>query len=375
MGYQVKICDQKTQIDSITKIFKPDLFIFDTNFGGYITGDIAAVLKKENQHIPLILLVPSNVKEKTRNQIVVQSLCDDFLALPFDQTDLYGKVTSLIESDNLPSTIFMEKLGSEQENEEARSSEKKEMIKGVVDCKSIGGLLFTLLRMRKSGDLLVRGEKRKLKARLRNDQLIEVFSTYIREDSFGHFLMDLRRISLKEHLSALRKSKEKKLLEGEILVRMDILSRQELHDYLSRHKLKKFLRLFSEPWKKADFRFFPNRETIQNASMQPMHIRKLLKLGLFKVANSDDLVDAFKLNGNKNRQVMVDGKVDEIGSMLSLNEEELEIARWLHAKSITDIKKYYPDQYNKVLRLLLLMMVCKTARMEDPNSPNSELSL
>lgn len=368
IGYQVKICDQKDQLNTIVSIFDPDLILYESGFGISSSSGMATQLKQEKNNTPFILLLPSNINEDTQKQMVLDSSCDDFLIQPFNQTELYGKVTQLIEADDLSSTIISQRNGSEQQNEKIKKRLKQEIIKGVVNCKSVGGLLFTLLRMKKSGDLLVKRNKGKLRARLRNGQLIDVFSTYIREDSFGHFLMDLRRISLKEHINAYKESREKKLFEGEILVRMDILSRQELWDYLSRHKLKKFMRLFSESWQKADFRFLPNQETIRNVTMEPYHINKLLRLGLFKVAQSGDLIDAFELDRNKSRQVLVDEQVDNIASLLNFDQEELEIARWLNAKSITDIKKFYPDRYDRVLRMLLLMMVCKVASIKEQES-------
>ncbi|HUS02959.1 MAG TPA: response regulator [Chitinophagaceae bacterium] len=100
--FEVATTTKGEETTGLVNTFNPSLIFLDINLGSVDGRDISRQLKsaEETKHIPIILFSANVFKES----MLHESLADDFVAKPFDVTDLLVKVNRLIGStDNAES--------------------------------------------------------------------------------------------------------------------------------------------------------------------------------------------------------------------------------------------------------------------------------
>lgn len=93
-NYEVATTTKAEETSDLIHTFKPALIFLDINLGAADGRDISRQLKTadETRHIPIILFSANMFK----GSMLKDSLADDFVAKPFDVTDLLVKVNNLI---------------------------------------------------------------------------------------------------------------------------------------------------------------------------------------------------------------------------------------------------------------------------------------
>jgi CheY-like chemotaxis protein len=98
-NFEVATTTKAEETIDMVNTFSPALIFLDINLGAVDGRDISRQLKttEETKHIPIILFSANMFKDS----MLHESLADDFVAKPFDVTDLLVKVNRFIgTSDN-----------------------------------------------------------------------------------------------------------------------------------------------------------------------------------------------------------------------------------------------------------------------------------
>lgn len=97
-NFEVATTTKAEETTDIVNTFNPALIFLDINLGVADGRDISRQLKtaEETKHIPIILFSANVFK----GSMLQESLADDFVAKPFDVTDLLVKVNRLIGTED-----------------------------------------------------------------------------------------------------------------------------------------------------------------------------------------------------------------------------------------------------------------------------------
>jgi len=359
VGYSSLHCKYEKKAVEVTLQAKPDLILCDSYLPIISGPELAKLFKSIEALAPIpFILITSNIPslrelERTGFEIVA----DDYIQLPFGLPDLYGLITKWLESDERPTSIADRLRGAL--SEQPAAPKIKPWNKGKVTCLSMGKLFSHLMQQPEMGTLQVRDERKKIKAYIDSDRLVEVKSNYIREDALGTFLLHRGLISPKENELSVKMAQEKGLRQGQILVQMNLLTPQDLKDYITQQKIDKFIKLFTESWNGAAFEFITEKIEQNKFSMLAVSLSHLLNQAILKTCSSIELLDLIKRNGKEHAFIQFNQSLLPLSQKLELDSDQIELLKQTEGWTIRQLQIKFPDLFEKHLRLVFLLLLTK----------------
>jgi len=361
LGYSVFSCEDGKESLDIVNSFEPDLILCESSLPVISGNELAELFKSHVRisSIPFILITSKmpTIEEIERAEIKIAA--DDFIKLPLDQSSVLGMIYKWIESDEKPKSIG-ERIAGELPAKPI-SKHVKSWRRGKVNCASLGRLLFHLLKGNDNGTIKFSGKRRKMTVLAKDGKIVDIMSNYIREDTLGLFLTQTHKITTQENKVSLKRAREKGYLQGKALMKMGLLTQRELEHILTQQKKKKFLRLFQGNWAGSLFEFIYEETEMDGFSMRPVELYKIIKMGLFKIAEQDSLYNIFIKNGKTGNKISISNNFENIANLLALEVGTRKKAIALQGQTIDGLKMSIPDQFDDLLRLAFLIIITKAA--------------
>jgi tetratricopeptide (TPR) repeat protein len=364
LGYAVKICNVPKTAVATAEAFLPALIICSSRLPVDSPTDIAAELKAH----PLLGLAPFLVigPQSDLDPEAAEAAVDDWIVPPVNQNSVFETVTRWLEDgDHPPVKIASSK--PEVKSDKPIDHQKKgssNWTAGPVNCARVGRALARLMASGADGDLLVKGTRRRLDAKISGGKIVDVNSNYIREDTLGTFLIQEERITRRENERSVDMAKEKGVPQGRMLIEMGILSEQELNVYLTKQKINKLLRLFTGTWEGGLYKFIPRDIPHEDSAMKPTPIQDVLRLGFLDSARVSELFERFVKNDRERTALVLAPNIEPHVKALGLPTSDLKLIAWLDRHSILDAKNQVPTQFDRLLRLASLLIATGSIRFK-----------
>jgi CheY-like chemotaxis protein len=364
VGYNVKTAaDAKSAVDMICH-FIPDLILCQSDLPGITGEQFAGLLRGYDQfkNTPFLLV------GRKGNTNPAPDAVSEVITLPFKRASLYGTVSNWLETTGQPrQDTTRETLNDLLASVTAETKpKKKKQGPKKVNCVTVSRTLSNLISDGQQGVLSFRGHQKAMDVLIRPGRVVDVVSTYIREDSFGSFLIRHKKLSPRENALSLKRAKAENTLQGQVLMSMGILDKRELEQCLTEHKAMKFMRLFEGKWDNAAYDFLPRSVATSEYTMESVPLRRVLKSGILTKAGGDDLYEAFVRNSKQDRPIHLTRHFGKVVEMFKLDRGGVGLAKWINYKTIDEIKLEIPEQFDSVLRLAFLLVVSNGARFGEP---------
>lgn len=368
MGYDIRILDNPSLVRQAYSQFQADVVLCYEGFSGISCVDIAEAFRLNGnfKKTPFLLMTPDPMPEN-ESPILNNKNVNDIIHLPVEQAELYGFVTNWIENDNpLPVGSLRSYNNPVDEPSVNKTPPKptqknglKNWTKGSVGLFTMGRLFSSLIQTKGTGILLIKGDRRKMKIWVEKGNVIDVNSNYIREDTFGRYLVSINKMSEKQNQKSLAIAQQHKLPQGEAMVKLGYLDSIQLCAYITDHKIVKILNLFQRRWYKAKFVF--NHEPFGHVStdFQNTPLIKIMSTGIMNVARKKDLYDTFFTNNKEKAKLCISENFHNLARALELGPTLTEQAMQINGNSIEEIKNIRSDQFENNLRLAFLLIVTR----------------
>ena len=360
MGYKVNIVDDPNIAYAAANRFNPDLILCYEDFHGKTGIEIADLMKTSEilSKIPFIIMSPRAEKENDTFQDMVMTKASDLIRLPVEQAKLYGFVSNWLESDNpTPVTTPNVRLINDNEKSNLKPKDETTSNKGSVSLYSMGRLFFNLINSKKTGTLLLKGDRRKMKVFIESGNVIEVQSNYMREDTLGKFLIGLNKLSEEQNQKSLEFARHNNVPQGLAIVRLGFIKEDQIGRYITEHKILKLLNVFQRRWYKSKFVFNEGALNCKDTQFRPTPLNKIVGTGIFNVARKKDIYETFFQKDKEKIKLQLSNHFDTLAADLDLGPALVEQAMRINGLSIEEIKSNREDQFENNLRLAFLMVV------------------
>ena len=365
MGYTVTLCNEPRMAVKRAEREKPDLVLCQHQTEGLTGMELGRLFKSNPVLAEVPFLLMSNtlppINEMVRTDI--QAWADDLVKLPISQSDLYGKVTKWLESDNrlraikqpVTNPLLLEK----------KPNKPRPWNKGSINCAKISRLLTHLHIKKPTGILDLKKNRTKMTVTIIEGAIIDISSNFIRNDSLGNFLIQQGNITPQENKVSLLCAQKEEIPQGKILVRLGMISERDLLEMVARQKVKKLLRLFEGSWDEGAYVFISRIVQPPPMAIEPVSPGRILKAGILKVAKPAMLYDTFAQNKKLNSNISLNPDWKERLAFLCLKQESLDVVEWIHGKNLAKIKKDASVRFDPLVRLAFLLLVSKAATFLD----------
>lgn len=359
MGYTVKVCDTANNAMEMIRNFDPNMILSGEQFHDLSGIDLAGFLKSQEKtaRIPFLLLSTANPAESD----ILPPGIDDIIRLPFNQTTLYGKVTKWLEAEEPPAP---KKPVIEQVRLKKPKPKKSEQpwASGRVWCLSLGRLFYNLLDSEQTGLLTLKNERGNMEIEIHTARVVNVTSNYLRNETFGHYLLQQRKITPSERRASFARSQELNLPQGRTLCVMGVLDETECERMVEKHKRAKLMKIFDGTWDGAAFKFQSKKIQKSKSSMKPVPLQLILRKGILEIASTTQLMRAIDRRKKADVRMYIEGDFNRLAEKLELDEDIIEKAVRLHAKTVIELRQLPPKRFSSLLRLAFLLLVTKGAR-------------
>lgn len=367
MGYDIRILDNPRLVRHAFTQFQADVILCYDGFPGISATDIAETFRHDGnfKKTPFLLLSPDQMPEDT-DSLSANKEINDIIYMPVEQAELYGFVTNWIETDNPLPTGSLRSYNQPVEDSEpdtppVKPSKKngKGWNKGSVSLYAMGKLFHNLVQSKATGIVLIRGDRRKMKIWIESGNIIDVNSNYIREDTFGRYLVSINKLSKEQNKKSLAIAQQHNLPQGEAMIKLGYLDSKQLREHITDHKIAKILNLFQRRWYKAKFVY--NQEAFGHVSpdFQVTPLTKIMAVGIMNVARKKDLYETFFTSNKEKSKLRVCENFHNLAKALELGPTLTEQAMQINGNSIEEIKNIRADQFENNLRLAFLLVVTK----------------
>jgi tetratricopeptide (TPR) repeat protein len=358
-GYLVKMCAASASLLPAAREFEPNVVLCDVALAGDPKNNLVGSFRNDPKlaNVPLTLIVPDDAARAEWEKRNPRARPQDFLVFPPTDSALWDFVRKWLENESLATPA-------------PAAAEKKEAdplatmtTKGKVDCRAVGRLLFRLLENRAAGDIVVQSDKHFLKAVVRDGLLVEVGSDYIWEDTFGAFLIRLKKITRTEHEASLRRAQQMNVLQGEALVRLEVITDQDRKQFLQQQKTLKFLRLFQGSWDGADYEFAPGVCELHEM-MTPVPLSSILKDGILNIAPSAELLKTFFPVDKRQAPLGLTDDFPVVCHLLDLPAADARAIDGCVGKSLDELSVSCADTFARLLRIVCLLRLGGALRVD-----------
>ncbi len=364
MGYTIYVQDNPRFALSSSDQFQPDLIMCYEDFVGMKGSEIAWSLKNTNEmkDIPFLMISPKPLTLETSELRLSDMKIDDLINLPVEQADLYGYVTNWLESDTpVPLSLLRYNEMPEGNVSEKGNGKKKSKTwsKGAVSPYSVGRLFHCLIKKQATGTLLVRGERRKLKACIEEGNIIDVQSNYMRDDTLGRYLMGIGKLTEEQHQASISQAAQDNSKQGAALVELGYFDADQLLACMTEHKLIKLLNLFQRRWYKSKFVFNEGPIEHRARDFHTTPLQRVISMGILNIARKKDLYETFYRKNKECSKLCICEDFDRLAQDLDLGPALVNQAMELNGSSLEEIKSCRADLFENNLRLAFLLVVTK----------------
>jgi CheY-like chemotaxis protein len=365
-GYRTDVCPRAKDAVAEVSAHRPDLIICDDKIPT-ITGRELARLFKSHEELSLIpfLLLTAHLPSVTElEKAGLRVLADDIVHLPLDEPKFLETVAYWLALEEPPRTLAERMTGPLSGVD--RPQDALPWNRGRSSCATIGRLLYRLYKDRSSGVLRLKGERRMLHALIHEGNLVDVKSNYIRDDTLGRFLLDLKRITPKANELSLKTALQENISQGQVLVRMELLDDAELDFYTAQQKIAKMTNLFEMGWNESVFEF--HRETIapNSFTMKPAPLARILTEGLFQIAEIEELQRIISEHRKESLPIRLDERFAEVAADLDLDEDTRDLAGGLAGVTVNQVMTREPEEEAaRHLRLAFLLIITEATYFDE----------
>ena len=359
MGYHVYVLDDPRRAELISRNYIPDMILCYDDFCETTGFDFAENIRKNNLLPDTRFLLMSSrpqMEDERERQWALEKV-DDLIQLPIEQAELYGYITNWLESDNPEPVSSLKAYNFQMVDPDPKAL--KAWDKGEVSLISIGKLFNMLIRTNQSGTLLIKGERRKMKVLIDSGNVVDVHSNYLREDSLGQYLVKANVLTKEQNEKSLDLAKKQDIPQGEALIQLCILEKDDLINCLTEHKILKLLNIFQRRWYKAKFVFREGPVGDNNRSFMATPLAKIIGTGIMNIARKKDLYDIFFRKNKERIKLNMNENFSRLARILDLGPALMDQARQLNGSSLEEIKAVRSDQFENNLRLAFLLIVTK----------------
>ena len=368
VGYKCVRCSDEKQAVDITLNYHPDLIICDQSLVVLSGNELARLFKSREQlsSIPFVLLTTRATGPADMERLGLRMFCDDVLVTPFNATALYGIVTKWLEGDEKPKTIVQQTQGPLAPEQDVHKPRRWD--RGDISVAATGKVIFHLLREKKVGRLLVKGDRKKMAAWIERGRLLDVESNFIREDSLGTFLVALKKITQRENEASYERAQKQGVHQGDVIVQMGLLSRNDVDVLVKQQKVVKVLGLFKSDWDGAAYAFQEQMPTAQVPRHLDSPLDMILKMGVFKAAKPEFLWETFEKNHKLDVPLQLSDQFPAVREVLRFDDALDARTRALVGRTLRDIRENGED-FEADLRLAFLLAVSRALEFGVTMSP------
>ncbi|MBZ0274234.1 response regulator [bacterium] len=364
MKYTAKTCDDARQAVTFTTQFKPDLIIANASLP-VISGTELARLFKSHEvlaGIPFLLMAyrrPPQVGSGVHQRVEA----DDYITLPLDQTKLYSAVTRWLESEERP-TSFMEEAEGPLRDDDASAPAAATPFRGRLTPVNAAKALLAIVGEQATGNLRIKQDRKKMKIPVERGRIVNVYTNFIREDSFGRFLVREGKITPSENAATLERAKNSSRRQGEILVQLGVLNEDEMARLLGHHRMEKVFALFTPGWLDGYFEF--RVEPLGDLDETPLNvaIADFVREGVLTVLKPQTAWETLERNGKIDQPLRKTGAFADFAQRLGLSTAQQRLAARLDGVRPVEFAEKFPDTADDVIRLAFLLAVGKAMTFE-----------
>jgi len=366
-GYIIEHIDNPKIAAGSTVQFAPDIILCETILPVVSGMDLARLFKshKKVAKIPFILLsldVPSE-DEMARADLTIHA--DDIIPLPINQRDLLKEISKWIDPKKRPPTISRRISGFLKADPAKKAKKAKSWKKGKINITSVTRLLYNIFDGRETGVIIIKGERRILKASIKDGALVDIVSNFSRLDTLGRYLIQIKKITRAQHERSFSLAKREGIFQGQALVKMKIISGNEMDIFVARHKMAKLHRVFEGRWEKTSFHFNQNIALDMAGAFSPIPVNDILNQGILSVAPLNSLFKVFVRNKKDDVPIKLRTNFNQVVSTLELDDILIKAAKSLDSLSMTNIKSATRKNHEILVRLSFLLIVTRGARFKE----------
>lgn len=377
MGYFVKATHEVASAITMSHMLQPDLILCDSSLPGFTGNKIVELFKKERafSQVPFVLITHKIPSQRMCDFINSGCPVDDYLCPPLEWISLYNIVSKWLENSKK-----VKKRSAQPTHEfrlksppKKRPSNRRQ--KGKVNVLSISRLFWNLAENESSGVLNIKKENH-INVHISSGKLVDIQSNYIPSDSLGRYLIQEKLITTRENKVSINEAKKQETLQGQILLRFNLIDNRDLLAHLTQHKSMKVFRLFQYHWKDSKYEFTPGKVKPELDGMRPLSLHKALKFGILNIANFNNLYDVFEKRKKFHLPIQLTNKYETISKQLSLEPNIREVILRYNMKSLYQIKKASNDDFKTLLRYFFLFIITQAAKFssvderKDTSSPH-----
>jgi tetratricopeptide (TPR) repeat protein len=220
-------------------------------------------------------------------------------------------------------------------------------------------MFVRLIATNATGALRVAGDRKMLRALVRDSDLIDVHSTHLRDQTLGRHLRTQSVITEEMEENAFALSIDLRVPYGQALMMLGALNRDQLVQHLTNHKVAKLTRVFAPEWSPAHLEFTPARADRRLEGMKPSALTEILYSGVMKTAAHKDVYDTFVRTNRMTRQMTLSKDFADIARLLRLPADDLARAKRFAGHTIQEVGTLNPMDFAHNLRLAFLLAAAK----------------
>lgn len=359
VGYTIRVCpESKTAVD-YALAFQPDLVISDDQLAVIGGAEMARLFKSQPNLVRFPFLLLAREESVSSAKRASRSLrADSILTKPFNQSEFYAVVSALLEGEVVP----------DRKDKDDPAESDFGLIRGTISPITLTRGLYSLLSSHVGGHLRCKSDRKKLRLSILNKRIVDAQSNYMRDDSLGRFLLQIGKITEKEHQTTLDKAAHAGETQGEILVRAGILTTAEMHETMRKLKVKETLALFEKSWQGGYFEFRPESVIVPPDHPANLKISDFLKQGLKRHVSIRWTIRAFEHKSRDRERMRLTPRFDDVCRLLELDREAVDMAHELQGRTIAELRTDPLFDANDLIHLVFLLSVTQGLALGDAPS-------
>ncbi|MCZ7583561.1 MAG: response regulator [Deltaproteobacteria bacterium] len=280
-GYEVYISRNGEDALEQLEELRPDLVLLDVLLPKMNGWDVCRQIKSRENGTPPPVILMSAVYKTPKMQLEAKQKygADEFVEKPFQLSSLMDMTVRLIgEPDAVaeaaPSAPADDAAAPAEEpaGGEAVVDDERVELEGTLDDVPFPELLHTLYVMGRPGRLEMTSDGKEKTISVMDGYPVSV-RTNIDDELFGNYLVRQHVITAEQCAEAVKKMEASGRLLGTVLIEMDLLSPQQVVNYLRMQVRDKLFEIFS--WPSGTYRFIEDRSVtgdLQNVEMSVANI-------------------------------------------------------------------------------------------------------
>ncbi|MCB1153584.1 hypothetical protein KDL45_08025 [bacterium] len=362
MGFRTRVCTEATQVPQFARDLKPDLVICDDDLIESTGPQIAQEFHSDQtlNSIPVVMLARRISRE--RDEASTGNGVAATIPKPIDPMNLYNTISNVLEMNSVleaPQDVsqLTPPIG-------VRNRDKH----GQINHISVGRVFYQAHVHNATGVLELAKNRRFMTVGFEKGIVRKIDSNYLRTDSLGRMLVRHGIITQNEHETSLERAKQINCRQGEALVAMNIIDRDDLKRELYRQKVGKVYAVCgSSEWVGGEFNW--QAKSHLDLDDYPLNVPavKLLRNCILRHMKVATLIEIFKRKKLEHALIEVDGSFEQVIHVLELPETMSDLAHDMPGHTIMELNAHGAagEDGQAAVRLAFLMAMCHGIRIGD----------